>query len=208
MAIPLDFDCIITTSQRHCWPLLTTIRSCLDHKCFGDLISIYHLFAYKRPARRICDLIEFRQGRSAFEPLTETVTAENETQASRRSAENAQETTEPATNTIRQLGSGSYQQQYDRKGYPENSASRALSRQSRRAINDILTTVGVCVGVDADGQIRPVHNGSRAALDNSRVTGIIRENEIGMLVGLTEAALDDLAGACTAGLRYRLQVCR
>lgn len=68
--------------------------------------------------------------------------------------------------------------------------------------------MGVCVGVDADGQIRPVHNGSRAALDNSRVTGIIRENEIGMLVGLTEAALDDLAGACTAGLRYRLQTFR
>lgn len=101
----------------------------------------------------------------------------------------------------------SYQQQYDRKGYPENSASKALIRQSRRAINDILTTVGVCVGVDANGQIRPVHDGSIAALDKSKVTGIIRENEIGMLVGSTEAALDDLAGMCTTGLRCRLQVC-
>ena len=68
--------------------------------------------------------------------------------------------------------------------------------------------MGVCVGVDADGQIRPVHDGSTAALDNSKVTSVIRENEIGILVGLAEVALDDLAGVCTTGLRYRLQVCR
>lgn len=105
------------------------------------------------------------------------------------------------------MDSGPYRQQYDRKGYPENAASRALSRQSRRAINDVLTTVGVCVGVDADGQIRPVHDGSIAALDKSKVTGVIRENEFGMLVGFMEAALDDLAGMCTVGLRYKLQVC-
>ncbi|CAD6590079.1 MAG: hypothetical protein ASARMPREDX12_004181 [Alectoria sarmentosa] len=148
------------------------------------------------------------RGRSAFEPLTETVAAEDETQASRSSAENPEETTEPATNTIRQVDSGSYQQQYDRKGYPENSASRALTRQSRRAINDVLTTVGVCVGVDADGQIRPVYDGSIVALDKSKVTGIIRENEIGLLIGFTEAALDDLARMSTTGLRYRLQTFR
>ena len=68
--------------------------------------------------------------------------------------------------------------------------------------------MGVCVGVDADGQIRPVHDGSLAALDKSKVTGIIRENEIGILIGLAEAALTDLAGMWTVGLRYRLQVWR
>lgn len=67
--------------------------------------------------------------------------------------------------------------------------------------------MGVCVGVDADGQVRPVHDGSIAALDKSKVIGIIRENEIGMLVGLMEAAIDDLTGMCITGLRYRLQVC-
>ncbi|KAF6227240.1 hypothetical protein HO133_008682 [Letharia lupina] len=147
-------------------------------------------------------------GRSAFEPLTGTGTTGNENQALQSIADNPGETTEPATNTIRQADSGSYQQQYDRKGYPENLASRALSRQSRRAINDVLTTVGVCVGVDADGQIRPVHDGSIVALDKSKVTGVIRENEIGMLVGFTEAAVDNLAGMCTTGLRYRLQTFR
>ena len=83
-----------------------------------------------------------------------------------------------------------------------------MNRQSRRAINDILTTVGVCVGVDADGQIRPVHDdGSLAALDKSKVTAVIRENEIGVLIGLAEALLDDLASMWAIGLRFRLQVC-
>lgn len=67
--------------------------------------------------------------------------------------------------------------------------------------------MGVCVGVDADGQIRPVHDGSTAALDQSKISGVIRENEIGMLVGFTEEALDELAGMCTTGLRNRIQVC-
>lgn len=67
--------------------------------------------------------------------------------------------------------------------------------------------MGVCVGVDADGQIRPVHDGSPTALDKSKVTGVIRENEIGMLVGSMEAALDDLTGMWIVGLRHRLQVC-
>lgn len=151
--------------------------------------------------------MESQQGRSAFEPLSEGVTAENETPTLQNSADNPEEATEPASNVIHQTNFGSYQQQYDRKGYPENPTSRALSRQSRRAINDILTTVGVCVGVDADGQVRPVHdNGSLAALDKSKVTGIIRENEIGVLIGLAEALLDDLASMWAIGLRFRLQV--
>lgn len=66
--------------------------------------------------------------------------------------------------------------------------------------------MGVCVGVDADGQIRPVHNGSPIALDKSKVTRIVRENEIGMLIGFAEAALGDLAAMWTDGLRCRLQV--
>lgn len=67
--------------------------------------------------------------------------------------------------------------------------------------------MGVCVGVDADGQVRPVRDGSIVALEKSKVTGIIRENEIGMLVSFIEDALDDLARLCITGLRYRLQVC-
>ncbi|KAL9638950.1 MAG: hypothetical protein Q9204_001311, partial [Flavoplaca sp. TL-2023a] len=36
-----------------------------------------------------------------------------------------------------------YLQQYDNRGYPQNISSRALSRRSRRAQNDVLATVGV-----------------------------------------------------------------
>ncbi|KAL8839249.1 MAG: hypothetical protein Q9176_004580 [Flavoplaca citrina] len=36
-----------------------------------------------------------------------------------------------------------YLQQYDNRGYPQNIGSRALSRRSRRAQNDVLATVGV-----------------------------------------------------------------
>ena len=100
-----------------------------------------------------------------------------------------------------------YRQQYDRKGYPENPASRALARQSRRAINDILTTVGVCVGVDADGDLRPIPDDSTSVLDKVKIAGVIRENEIGMLVGFIESTLDVLAGVYTLGLRCRIQVC-
>ena len=60
--------------------------------------------------------------------------------------------------------------------------------------------MGVCAGVDG------VYDGSKATLDKSKVTGIIRENEIGMLIGFAEVALDVLSGLCTVGLRYRLQV--
>ena len=66
--------------------------------------------------------------------------------------------------------------------------------------------MGVCVGVDADGQIRPVQDGNIPALDQDTVTGVIRENEVGMLVNFTEAFIDDLTAVCIIGLRYRLQV--
>lgn len=68
--------------------------------------------------------------------------------------------------------------------------------------------MGVCVGIDADGQIRPIHDGSIVTLDKTKVTGVIRENEMGMLIGFTDAALDNLAGMCTTGLRDRLQTFR
>ena len=66
----------------------------------------------------------------------------------------------------------------------------------------------MCVGVDADGHVRTVHDGGTAAQDKTTVTGIIRENETGMLVGVAEAALDDLTGMGAVGLRQRIQVCQ
>lgn len=197
----------LLSSRRTCGFCVLSARASLDWKSFGDLVRNQNSPVHKQPASGIYHLTYLRQGRSAFEPLAETVTSENGTQALQSIVDDPEEIAAPATDIIPQVDNASYRQQYDRRGYPENSTSRALSRQSRRAINDILTTVGVCVGVDANGHRRAVHDGSIPALDKSKVAGIIRENEMGMLVGFTEAALDDLAGMGTTGLRYRLQVC-
>ena len=135
------------------------------------------------------------------------MSAGDERLALQSAADSPEEVIEPAANSIRPVHSEPYRQQYDRKGYPENPASRALARQSRRAINDILTTVGVCVGVDAEGELRPIPDGSTSVLDKVKIAGVIRENEIGMLVGFMESTLDVLAGVYTLGLRCRIQVC-
>ena len=101
-----------------------------------------------------------------------------------------------------------YHQRYDGSGYPENPESRALSRQSRRAQNDVLATVGVCVGVNADGQ--PIESQldskRKPALDQNRLDAIVRENEIGLLVSSADTTLVSLASLYAVGLRHRLQV--
>ena len=66
--------------------------------------------------------------------------------------------------------------------------------------------MGVCVGVDADGELRPIPDGSTSALDKVKIAGVVKENEIGMLVGFSESTLDVLAGVYTTGLRCRIQV--
>ncbi|KAI4102317.1 MAG: hypothetical protein LQ339_004672 [Xanthoria mediterranea] len=52
-------------------------------------------------------------------------------------------------------GDGLYIQQYDNRGYPQNPGSRALSRRSRRAQNDVLATVGVLLYPDQFAQETP-----------------------------------------------------
>ena len=66
--------------------------------------------------------------------------------------------------------------------------------------------MGVCVGVDADGELRPIPDGSTSALDKVKIAGVIRENEIGMLVSAIESTLDVLAGVYILGLKCRIQV--
>lgn len=105
------------------------------------------------------------------------------------------------------LGPLAYQQQYDSSGYPENFESRALSRQSRRAQNDVLATVGVCVGVNADGQ--PIQSQlddlRNHVLDKSQIDAVVRENDIGLLVSSADNTLV-LASLYAVGFRRRLQV--
>ena len=117
--------------------------------------------------------------------------------------ENSGETsTAPNTET-----SSGYQQQYDSSGYPENLESKALSRQYRRAHNDVLEMVGISVGVQAEGQpIKSQLDSQRKPiLDKSAVDAVVRENEVGLLVGSADISLLYLCNMCTIGLKHRLQ---
>ena len=100
----------------------------------------------------------------------------------------------------------SYQQQYDSRGHPEHPASRELSRQSRRAMNDVLATVGVCVGVNQAGHKVAVGDRSKPAVERATIDAISTENSIGLIIGSIDLALISLAGVATVGLKQRLQV--
>ena len=100
-----------------------------------------------------------------------------------------------------------YAQQYDYRGYPENQASRAAARRSRRAQNDVLSTVGVCVGVDADGQPTKLSpEGPKAQrAEKQEIESVMRENEIGLFIAAADNGLFHLAINFAYGLRNRLQ---
>lgn len=104
-----------------------------------------------------------------------------------------------------EASSSSYEQQYDRKGYPQNLLSEDLDRRSRRAQNDVLATIGVCV---QEGQtVHGAPSGHNAiSPDQSRIRSLIRENEIGLLISGFDLAFAGIATICAVGLRNRLQV--
>ena len=101
----------------------------------------------------------------------------------------------------------SYVQQYDYRGHPENQASRASARRSRRAQNDVLSTVGVCVGVDADGKPTKISSeGPKAqTADKEKIESVMKENEIGLFIAAADNGLFHLAVNFAYGLRNRLQ---
>lgn len=75
-------------------------------------------------------------------------------------------------------------------------------------MNDVLATVGVCVGVDADGQKRTINERSKPSFDRALIDSITTENEIGLVVDSADMILVSLANMSTIGLRQRLQVCQ
>ena len=142
------------------------------------------------------------QGRSAYEPLERRP---NEDEIAQEARANAAETIETGSYVP---GPEGYIQQYDHKGYPENLASRLLSRQSRRAQNDVLATVGVCV-VDERANlcaVPPKHTRNNQSIEKSRIRLIRRENEIGMSIAAADLGLFCLSSIFLLGLRHRMQV--
>lgn len=105
------------------------------------------------------------------------------------------------------IRNSSYEQQYDSKGYPVNNASRSLSRESRRAMNDVLATVGVCVGIGADGEKVTMNDRNKPSFDNTVVDSVRVENELGLMVDSIDIMLVSLSNMFTIGMRQRLQVC-
>ena len=101
-----------------------------------------------------------------------------------------------------------YVQQYDSNGYPVNPSSRSFARRSRRAQNDVLSTVGVCVGIDETGQPIPAmsQNSMTLSMERTKVKTVIRENEIGLFLAAADLGLLYVANNSIFALRNRLQV--
>lgn len=113
----------------------------------------------------------------------------------------------PVSQNSSLLETSVYRQQYDRRGHPENAVSRELGRQSRRAMNNVLATVGVCVGVSPNHHLmHPIHGRSKPVLDRSKIRSISSENTIGLILDTIDLGLISVASLSTVGLRHRLQV--
>ena len=147
------------------------------------------------------------QGRSAYEPPAEPVSSENTAPSSGNFTEDLELVTEPVITTIPAINSSLYQQQYDRRGYPENLASRALSRQSRRAQNDVMATVGACVRVNANGVVES-HDSEHQKYppDPTKVAAVVTENGAGFIISCMDQTISSLASIWTRTLKNRLMV--
>ena len=93
-----------------------------------------------------------------------------------------------------------YEQQYDKKGYPENLSSGALKRRWRHAVNDLLSTVGVCV---AKGRETLPSSG---AYESAWTLDVRLENNYGILISAADALLRFGTEYWPLALRQRLQV--
>lgn len=132
------------------------------------------------------------QGRSAYQSPIASSSAEESADASRNA------------NSVQSVGNV---QQYDRQGHPENFVSRELVRQSRRAQNDVLTTVGVCVRVDKETKRVVTHGNDDDADLRPAVGAIMKENEYGLFLSTSDWALFSITNLYLLGLRQRMQVC-
>lgn len=103
----------------------------------------------------------------------------------------------------------SFRQRYNQRGYPINPDSRALSRTSRRAQNDVLSTVGICVGVHEDGRpaAAPFTIAKASNFEAAKIDEVRNENEIGLIMSAASQGAFFFSIWWIAGLRNRIQVC-
>ena len=143
------------------------------------------------------------KGRSAYE-LPEW--PEGERPSDNNYAQDRIEGTEPVDEEGRV--SGDYVQQYNIRGHPENPGSRTNARRARRAQNDVLATVGVCVSTDksAKSQLAAVANSVNDIAQSQKITQIIKENESGYWLSMSHDVTCYVLQYWLVCLRDRLQV--
>jgi hypothetical protein len=81
-----------------------------------------------------------------------------------------------------------------------------VARRLRRAQNDVLATVGVCVGKDAADARKAIQNRTRA-VDRAKIGRVVAENETGLAIAAADLGLMFACLWWTAALRASIQVC-
>ena len=99
-------------------------------------------------------------------------------------------------------------QTYNARGHPENATSRTLTRQGRRAQNEVLSTVGVCVYVDENGKVVANSDAGEDARQQQRETtlAIIQENEVGLSLEVCDIFVHYAVTNFIDNIRKRIQV--
>ncbi|KAI4263791.1 MAG: hypothetical protein L6R42_001080 [Xanthoria sp. 1 TBL-2021] len=150
-------------------------------------------------------------GRSAHEPLPDGETGADSvrptaplTQQSNRQRDYAADfQSQPSSQ-----GDDLYVQQYDNRGYPQNISSRALSRQSRRAQNDVLATVGILLSPDQFVQETPHAKGQSepsSVQTQQDVEDVATESKLGYTLYNSYLALDIFSRSRMTCARHRIQ---
>lgn len=96
-----------------------------------------------------------------------------------------------------------YVQQYDARGHPTNPSSRSLFRSLIHAQNDVLATVGVCVGVR---NANKAESGPLFKSEKEHIESVMHENEVGLVVSTVDIGLLFVATWWIVGMRNRMQV--
>lgn len=114
---------------------------------------------------------------------------------------------DPTATTSEILGrENGYVQQYDSRGHPENRRSKAAARRFRKAQNDVLTTIGVCVVVDSQGRISQKKS-RQPDVVAKQIAAIEKENRFGLGLAMADDIVFHVSSLFLENLRTRLQVC-
>ncbi|KAI9839623.1 MAG: hypothetical protein M1819_002249 [Sarea resinae] len=143
-------------------------------------------------------------GRSAYQAPESTQSGAEE--SSTDTATNEPHAVPPESNAEER----GYVQSYDARGHPANPEAKSMARTLIKAQNDVLATVGVCVGIGPDGKLADGSTSlsSLSPSEQRKVRMVMTENEIGLFIRPGFLCLAFLGFWGVGGLRNRLQVFR